>query len=737
MGVNLTQLLAFFGTFGRMAAAAENIADSLGRIAGTWDAAYRAAYPPQPVGGDTTVSMGSTHLLHGDVTITIHTHQTQAVLAGREPTQKNPHRIMGLQAFSQNMVEATLAAERGNPDAAMVIARVEGMLKDAVVMLEKQRKDFQEKLDTPLIKIQVPESISPVTAHIGFGSIHAHWVASVIIQHDTVVRMALAAAHVAMIDREESYRCITACNRHIRRVFEATLPKFKHHAPAEPPATAKPAPIPHLGGQAPDKGNTEEHPGETTYKFMHWLSEGIDTCSLSINTDGALLHTLEEGLLLVSPQIFQKYSPDNWGYVLECFGKGGFHKQTPDSGNTWLYAVRGQRALVHGFLMPMPLMSFMGLGFGSGAAYLPKPNPALSPIDDTGQRFLNWLSQGLRLSQHKLNTHDAFLHTVKEGLLLLSPRVFKEFAGENGWGEAQKRFTKLGLHRKTPDGGNIWLYNVRGGTKSGVIRGFLLENPLETLMLAYLPVPNKSLSLPDSQPNIPPKPPAAKIQDTTPPSDGEGGSAWKLPGCVQEDTNTAISLQNAGIPHPVAEPDGDTNNIPSDGDITAPTVIPAEPDAPNANNTPPASDDWMDGFAAWLRQQMLDGKCPQGVVTVGHGKLLVWSLAFVAYCHECEKSGQHYGSVSKKFRVGLGITNTVKYHLPMGKAAGGKQPSYIQGILVTSPGKALNLPQSAIPQQSEYIPEAEYTRQVRKEATQKQKPSTKPTSRKPKKATKP
>jgi integrating conjugative element relaxase (TIGR03760 family) len=118
--------------------------------------------------------------------------------------------------------------------------------------------------------------------------------------------------------------------------------------------------------------------------------------------------------------------------------------------------------------------------------------------DDTGQRFLNWLSQGLRLSQHKLNTRDAFMHTVKEGLLLVSPRVFKEFAGENGWDYAQKRFTKLGLHRKAPDGGNIWLYNVRGETKSGVVRGFLLANPIGALGLVYLPVPNKSLSLPDN-----------------------------------------------------------------------------------------------------------------------------------------------------------------------------------------------------------------------------------------------
>ncbi|WP_301017922.1 MobH family relaxase [Thiothrix sp.] len=131
-----------------------------------------------------------------------------------------------------------------------------------------------------------------------------------------------------------------------------------------------------------------------------------------------------------------------------------------------------------------------------------KPAPLTIPAtagdpdsDDIGQRFLHWLSQGLRTGSHKMNTTDAFLHTVQEGVLLVSPRAFREF-GQDNWEYVQKRFTKLGLHKKPPNDSNIWLYNVRGQKKSGVVRGFLLANPLETLGLAYLPAPNKALSLP-------------------------------------------------------------------------------------------------------------------------------------------------------------------------------------------------------------------------------------------------
>ena len=117
--------------------------------------------------------------------------------------------------------------------------------------------------------------------------------------------------------------------------------------------------------------------------------------------------------------------------------------------------------------------------------------------DDTGERFLHWLSEGLRTGQHPVNTTEAFLHTVKEGVLLVSPRAFKLFAPDN-WDYVQKRFTKLKLHKPAPNDSNIWLYHVRGEKKSGMVRGFLISDPLETLGVAYLPTPNKSLSLPNN-----------------------------------------------------------------------------------------------------------------------------------------------------------------------------------------------------------------------------------------------
>ncbi|HRJ52261.1 MAG TPA: MobH family relaxase [Candidatus Thiothrix moscowensis] len=115
--------------------------------------------------------------------------------------------------------------------------------------------------------------------------------------------------------------------------------------------------------------------------------------------------------------------------------------------------------------------------------------------DDPGRQFLAWLADGLLTGKHPLNTPEAFVHVVREGVLLVSPRAFKEYSPDN-WEYVQKRFTKLKLHQPAPNDSNIWQYNVRGQRRTGVVRGILLADPLATLGLNYLPAPNKSLALP-------------------------------------------------------------------------------------------------------------------------------------------------------------------------------------------------------------------------------------------------
>ncbi len=110
--------------------------------------------------------------------------------------------------------------------------------------------------------------------------------------------------------------------------------------------------------------------------------------------------------------------------------------------------------------------------------------------------FIDWLRDGLSTARLKINVADARVHTVPEGLLLVSPGIFRDFAGVEGWENAQKKLLKLKRHLKRPDSTNIWTYRVVGEKKqNALLKGVVIPNPGEALGL-QLPGPNKHLVLP-------------------------------------------------------------------------------------------------------------------------------------------------------------------------------------------------------------------------------------------------
>ena len=75
---------------------------------------------------------------------------------------------------------------------------------------------------------------------------------------------------------------------------------------------------------------------------------------------------------------------------------------------------------------------------------------------------------------------------------LVSPGVFQRYAQEHpqvealarrenqqDWQWVQKRFERLQLHRKQPNGLNIWTCEVTGPRKARQLHGYLLQSPLQ------------------------------------------------------------------------------------------------------------------------------------------------------------------------------------------------------------------------------------------------------------------
>ena len=79
----------------------------------------------------------------------------------------------------------------------------------------------------------------------------------------------------------------------------------------------------------------------------------------------------------------------------------------------------------------------------------------------SGEHFIAWLRQGIQSRRLIINDAKALVHTVSDTAYLVSPGVFQRYAQEHlqvgalakqenqqDWQWVQKRFEKLGLHRK-------------------------------------------------------------------------------------------------------------------------------------------------------------------------------------------------------------------------------------------------------------------------------------------------
>lgn len=121
---------------------------------------------------------------------------------------------------------------------------------------------------------------------------------------------------------------------------------------------------------------------------------------------------------------------------------------------------------------------------------------------DDGQRFLEWLRAEVTGRRITVNQADARVHVVPEGVLLVSPAVFKDYARAHGnivsWEHVQKRFLKLKLHRRALDDTNIFHYCAErpGGNhdnkKTGVVKGIVIADPA-TVFAAAAPPANPVL----------------------------------------------------------------------------------------------------------------------------------------------------------------------------------------------------------------------------------------------------
>jgi integrating conjugative element relaxase (TIGR03760 family) len=147
-----------------------------------------------------------------------------------------------------------------------------------------------------------------------------------------------------------------------------------------------------------------------------------------------------------------------------------------------------------------------------------KPTVTDSPIthpppqEPSGEHFTEWLRTSMLSRKLIINDAKALVHTVEDTFCLISPGIFQRYAQEHpeisplakqdqikDWQWIQKRFERLQLHRKQPNGLNIWTFNVTGPRKSRKVHGYLMADP--AVLMNETPPNNPYLSLIELQGN--------------------------------------------------------------------------------------------------------------------------------------------------------------------------------------------------------------------------------------------
>lgn len=102
------------------------------------------------------------------------------------------------------------------------------------------------------------------------------------------------------------------------------------------------------------------------------------------------------------------------------------------------------------------------------------------PKDNPGIRFLDWLVAGIQDRSLDYNNPGARIHVVAEGVLLVSPGLFKDFTKQHPdigtWEAVQKKFLKLDLHERTAGGLNVHSYQISGSHQSGKLNALLIKD---------------------------------------------------------------------------------------------------------------------------------------------------------------------------------------------------------------------------------------------------------------------
>ncbi|MCK9608034.1 MAG: TraI domain-containing protein [Methylomonas sp.] len=108
-------------------------------------------------------------------------------------------------------------------------------------------------------------------------------------------------------------------------------------------------------------------------------------------------------------------------------------------------------------------------------------NPSSEEPTDPVDGFFAWLQNGIRQGTIKTNQPKARVHVVNEGVALMTPGIFQDYAlsqenDPSNWSAIQKKILKKNWHVRGENGLNVVKYQVSGASKSATVNAILFED---------------------------------------------------------------------------------------------------------------------------------------------------------------------------------------------------------------------------------------------------------------------
>jgi len=118
---------------------------------------------------------------------------------------------------------------------------------------------------------------------------------------------------------------------------------------------------------------------------------------------------------------------------------------------------------------------------------------------DQVTQFFEWLQDGIKKGSLKTNQAKARIHTVDEGVILITPGIFQDFAKtkdeeNDGWTAIQQKVLKKNWHVRNDKGLNVVKYLVKGKNKQTTMNAVLFNDVSKVFGAKKAPVSNPHLT---------------------------------------------------------------------------------------------------------------------------------------------------------------------------------------------------------------------------------------------------